>query len=598
MAKPKISADITANDKTAGAFNSAKRSVDGLQASYRALAGAAVIGGVVKLTASFAAQVDETNKLAGQLGISTEALSELEFAAAQSGIEFRTMALATQRLVRRLSEAADGGGPAADALKELGVNARELEGARPEQVIEILADALQGVGTQYDRVRLAQKLFDSEGVKFLRLLQGGSEGIRELRQQAADLGVTLTQDTANAFTHAQDQIGIFQAGLRAAGRDIAEIFLPVVGEAAQWLGETLPKASQFAKNAIDGLRTVAVGAAAGLASLFGDTDTADKLFGLFEVYRDNLAGVNQELAKTKEQADQTWEALRGGAGGGESEESAKDAERRQEAQERFLQGLRREVALQNDASEVAKTRFEIEQGSAATFDEATKRRALALAAQIDAENAAQAQQKANLKKYLAGIEERGKLEMEALQARIKAEQEAADESVKIATEAAKRQEKAWNDAADAYKDQLEQIRREVEGFAKNITDIVFDMTGSVKNALTDLAESFAKLLFKRAVADPLVDAAVGIIDGFFARGKGGPMFDRPTLVGERGPELIDGAGNVKPAGTFGGGVNINFQINSLDPRTAAQVIVENKSIVVGVVREAIQRAGGDVRFAT
>lgn len=72
------------------------------------------------------------------------------------------------------------------------------------------------------------------------------------------------------------------------------------------------------------------------------------------------------------------------------------------------------------------------------------------------------------------------------------------------------------------------------------------------------------------------------------------------LVGEQGPELFvpTGAGKVIPNDMLGGGgnVNITFNVNSLDPRTAASVLAENKDVITGIVRGAINERGRRADF--
>ena len=44
-----------------------------------------------------------------------------------------------------------------------------------------------------ERVRLAFKLFDSEGVALVNLLRGGSDALEEMRGRARDLGIVLDE---------------------------------------------------------------------------------------------------------------------------------------------------------------------------------------------------------------------------------------------------------------------------------------------------------------------------------------------------------------------------------------------------------------------
>jgi len=127
---------------------------------------------------------DALAKTADKLGVTTNALSELRYAGELSGVAANTMDMALQRMTRRLSEAAQGSGEAKGALQELGLSAQSLAMMSADQQLAKIADAMQAIPSQADRVRLAFKLFDSEGVAMVNTLSQGSEGLR----QAAERG--------------------------------------------------------------------------------------------------------------------------------------------------------------------------------------------------------------------------------------------------------------------------------------------------------------------------------------------------------------------------------------------------------------------------
>ncbi len=181
---------------------------------------------------------DNLSKVSDRLGITTEALSELAFAGQISGVQFRQLELGIQRLVRRVSQAADGTGEAVGALQELGIEAAVLERLPIDRQLEIIADGMQRLELQTDRVRIAQKLFDSEGVALVQVLQDGSEGVRQLREEARRLGVTLDDDAAQAAVAANDSLTRLDASLDALTRNITISAAPALTRLADGLNNT------------------------------------------------------------------------------------------------------------------------------------------------------------------------------------------------------------------------------------------------------------------------------------------------------------------------------------------------------------------------
>ena len=108
---------------------------------------------------------DQIGKTADKVGLSTDALQELNFAAEQSGVSARTANMAWQRFARRAGEAAQGTGELVKVFEELGISTRDAEGSlkSTEELLYEYADAVANAETQQDKLRLAFKAFDSEG---------------------------------------------------------------------------------------------------------------------------------------------------------------------------------------------------------------------------------------------------------------------------------------------------------------------------------------------------------------------------------------------------------------------------------------------------
>ncbi|WP_157089388.1 phage tail tape measure protein [Oceanibaculum pacificum] len=176
------------------------------------IAAAAGIGTVTLAFAGFlraAREIAALDDVAQTLGINVEALQELRFAATESGIAIGTADMALQRFIRRSAEAARGTGEALGALNELGVSARDFNGQmKPaEQLLREVADALQRVPTEADRVRIAFKLFDSEGVAMLRMLKDGADGLDRFAQDARDLGLVIDSEMVAKAAEAENKLG-------------------------------------------------------------------------------------------------------------------------------------------------------------------------------------------------------------------------------------------------------------------------------------------------------------------------------------------------------------------------------------------------------
>lgn len=191
---------ILAEDKTAAAFRSAKKNIDATEKSMRLLKAAISIGAVtafVGMTKRMAEAADQTAKFSQRIGINAEAFQELQYAATQSGIKTEQFNMALQRFTRRSAEAAEGTGEAKAALRQLGVQLTDSNGKlRPaEDLLGDVAEAFKNIEDPAQRVRLAFKLFDSEGVSMVQMLGQGRDAMFAMRKEAQQLGIVMDQDT-------------------------------------------------------------------------------------------------------------------------------------------------------------------------------------------------------------------------------------------------------------------------------------------------------------------------------------------------------------------------------------------------------------------
>jgi hypothetical protein len=229
----------------------------------------ALVGGVVGFGAyralrGIADAGDRIAKTADKLGIGVEALQELRFAGDRAGVEVRTLEMALQRFTRRAAEAAAGTGEARDAIRYLGLDLRDSTGRiRPtEELFADVADKMLGIEDQALRLRIAFKLFDSEGVKVVNMLQGGSTWLREMAAEARALGFVISEQTIRNTEKLHDGLGDLAAIAKGITFELAAELVPAVRELSQevlgwWKANrqaVLPEVVTFAKELALGFR--------------------------------------------------------------------------------------------------------------------------------------------------------------------------------------------------------------------------------------------------------------------------------------------------------------------------------------------------------
>ena len=277
MASENLNIVIKAVDKTKRSFravtmglNAIKKVAFSMQTALIAL-GVAGFGFLIKKSLE---STDALGKMADKIGIGTAELGGLRHAAELTGIASNTLDMGLQRMVRRISEAAAGSGEAKAALIELGLSANALNKLAPDQQFKAIADAMEGVTQQGEKVRLAMRLFDSEGVALVNTLKGGSAAIIEMEQEAERLGLRLSQRLVKGVEKANDALGTL-------GSYITNIFNRAVGELAptieaatvsirEWIEATMQAAGgpkEFAKTVAVGFLTAAKSVVTAMGSM-------------------------------------------------------------------------------------------------------------------------------------------------------------------------------------------------------------------------------------------------------------------------------------------------------------------------------------------
>lgn len=212
----------------------AKKITDGFShmavnaAKWGAAVGTAAAVATTALVKSGLASADALAKTADKLGVTTEALAAFRFAAEQTGVSNEKADVALQRFTRRLADAASGTGPAVKAFEALGLSASELIELSPDKAFAKVAEQMNKVENQSQKVSLAFKLFDSEGVDLVRTLALGEEGLARMAEEAEVLGLTLSRIDAAKVEQANDAWNRISKAITGFSQHLAAKFAPLL----------------------------------------------------------------------------------------------------------------------------------------------------------------------------------------------------------------------------------------------------------------------------------------------------------------------------------------------------------------------------------
>lgn len=223
-------------------------------ASYE---GVKILGEFVNQTVEAAVQA---KRLGERVGLTSEAVQELGYAADVSGSSTEGLTVGFQHLARGLEELrTKGTGPAVDAFRSLGISASDaaIRHGKLDQVIEIVANKFQKMPDGVKKTATAMDLFGREGATLIPLLNKGADGIKELRAEAEKLGIVIDKDGIEKAEHFEESQKKLHATLVGLRNQAVMALLPTLQEMAdkvfKWVMANREMLKQKLQQFVEGL---------------------------------------------------------------------------------------------------------------------------------------------------------------------------------------------------------------------------------------------------------------------------------------------------------------------------------------------------------
>jgi hypothetical protein len=189
--------------------------------------GVAGIAAMVGLSISAA---DRAGKLAEKLGVGTEFISAMGYAADQTGANLNVLTSGLGTLADNATKAAGGSRQSAASFAAIGVSVVDANGKLKslEQLLPEIADRFAGIENGAGKAAIANRLFGSSGRELIPMLNQGAAGLGDMTKAAAEMGLVISGDTAKAASQLGDNIGLLKANFMGMATTLAERLLPTL----------------------------------------------------------------------------------------------------------------------------------------------------------------------------------------------------------------------------------------------------------------------------------------------------------------------------------------------------------------------------------
>jgi len=212
------------------------KSLLSFKAGLIAVAGVAGMGLMIKSSIQV---IDKLGKVSSKLGVTSQELQRFRFAAKLAGVEETALDMGLQRFIRRVGEAAQGTGEAKDALKKMGIQLTNSNG-RVRSATDLLgqvSEALKNTKDPAERLRLAFKLFDSEGVAMVNMLKNGKTALNSTMMEADKLGFVLSDKVVAASQRVNDAFFKMTQSLAGFKNNLVGSLAPALERMGNWWTE-------------------------------------------------------------------------------------------------------------------------------------------------------------------------------------------------------------------------------------------------------------------------------------------------------------------------------------------------------------------------
>jgi hypothetical protein len=226
-----------------------------------------LIGGLLSAQQAFDAfmraidNADRLDELSNRLGVSTEQLSAWGYAAKLSGSDLESLTGSIQKFSKTVASAADPNSRQAELFGALGISIKDAQGNLRdiEELLPEVADKFKALQNDTTEAALAQELFGRSGAELLEFLNRGSAGLKQMGDEAKELGAVIDGDTAASAARFNDELDKLRVVVNSLFTQLARELLPELTKIVQEMqksakeGQALGVTIKEVASAVEGL---------------------------------------------------------------------------------------------------------------------------------------------------------------------------------------------------------------------------------------------------------------------------------------------------------------------------------------------------------
>lgn len=551
------------------------------------------------VVAKFAEMAEHIERMSVILGISTSSVQELSVIAKMTGGDADALAMSMERLQLGLARGQVATSAQAAAMRALGINFQQFVAAKPDEQMNMLADAVSKFADGGTKTANVLLLAGRGAAQLIPVLDQGRAGLERLRQEAESTGAVMSTRTVAALAELDRATISLKASLTGlAGTFIGQL-APAMTEGIrsfqQWVAVemTAVNSGKVFERAIADMQymlaslALSVAHGAQLLSDFFHLDwaavKADWARGeseqqdLLKQHFAKMAEINRQgmLLLSDKPENQPFKPAAPTADLGAAQRM-KDA----------LQNAQEAIKLAEGAFKYEK---DLDDARVKTFQITEQQKTQALITALATRQSAELEAIDDAEKNIAqGSAEWKRAENE----RMLISQRAADELIRINAQAAEKTQQAWLRAADRFAADFSAALDQVLKGQASFSQAMVQMFGKM---IEQMIAQLIKLIAEYAILDALAAASGGAAPSFAALSQkvlgfaeGTPFVQRSGMaLVHQGEAIIPAQANPFGAGgggattnNYGGSPSLSISISAMDAASVQQLFTSRGHEIV------------------
>lgn len=249
-------------------------------------AAAGVVAGLGGAAINAAKTADDLNTLAKQSGLTTEEIQKFQYAADIVDVSADDIISAQTKLIRSMTSTSEA---TTSAFAAIGVSTTNLDGSlrSSNEVFYEVLEGLAAIPNETERDALAMDIFGKSASQLAGIIDDGGAALKDLGDQASELGVILDQETLDSLNAVNDQLDTLKANAQGqiakAGAQAMEALMPLFEEVIGYLSSALEWIGNLDTDTIKLILTIAavVAAISPIAGIIADISGAVSSFLTF-----------------------------------------------------------------------------------------------------------------------------------------------------------------------------------------------------------------------------------------------------------------------------------------------------------------------------